>query len=203
MEIIKIKTVKIIFLLILALFLILCDSSSDDSKKNSKENKNNKEADLVIAENSNASENKIKEEKYKKNLLGTWYPTPQPLDEGDEHYIFYKDGTFIRKTSVYDGENRTLDKAGKWDIIYGNLLVLNVTSTTVIEGGEFVISPSSSYGWALSGGKKVKREFSKPIITIYPLGEIEIDKSVPNPVTMRIGGIQFWKLNAKPEDIVE
>jgi len=194
----KVKTLKLIIIFTIGFSLVLCNSSSDEKKN---ENKNNNGNNLEVKQNDN--ENAIKEAKYKKNLVGLWHATPQPVGEMSEHFIFYENGSFIFKYSDYDGEKRILDKSGQWDIIYGNLLILKVTSTTVIEGGEFVISPSSGYGWALSGGKEVKREYSTPLITIYPLSDIEIDNTVPNPVSMKIGGIEHWKLGAKPEDIVK
>jgi len=137
---------------------------------------------------------------YKTDIVGMWHASPSVGAGYRERYEMLQDGNFVFYFSQYDGEKRTVEISGEWNIIYGNLLQLVVTDKKVIEGGEFVKEKTSEISeYVLRGGNLVNKKVQPEEIIIYPLGDIEVNDDYPYPIMMKIGGIQYWKL----EEIVE
>lgn len=72
-------------------------------------------------------------------------------------YVFYKDGTFIRVTSLMDGETRDRKFSGTYEIKNENTLVLNYTQKETIIGGKK--TENAIYGQKIEGGTIEKQEY--------------------------------------------
>lgn len=202
----KVKIIYKIIIVLLVLTIFLSFTSCSSLNSNKEANKDN----TTEKENSTEQENKFHEEelakKYKKNLIGFWHNGPYTGGAGFlDHFEFMDDGIFVFKYNEFDGENRIIGYSGNWNIIHGNLLLLNITSRTVIRGGYYtdeVASETTEY--VLRGGtvKKIKLEEQETVI--YPLGKIQVSDKEEYffPVMMKIGGKWFWKFYSDGEDLI-
>jgi len=72
-------------------------------------------------------------------------------------YVFYKDGTFIRVTSLMDGTTRDRKYTGTYEIKNEDTLVLNYTEKETIIDGEEV--EEAIYGKKIEGGTIQEQEY--------------------------------------------
>jgi len=196
MKIILKKRKIVLLVILLHLFLLSCAGANNQS--------------ISSMDDVEGQEKKVAtdvEMHYKKHLVGYWHYGQYEGQAGEnDRYEFLENRLFIFTFNDYDGEKRLLSFSGEWDVVFGNLLMLTIKNKKVLEGGEYINdSEFVSTEYIILNGKEKEVEMEEAEIVLYPLSEIEVRdrKEYNNPIMMRIGGKEFYKLFTLDDEVDE
>lgn len=143
------------------------------------------------------SSSEIEEAILMEDLVGFWHASPHPAAAYNDHFKLFADGTFVFVYDQYDGESRNIDFSGRWEILDGNLLSLIIEKKTKYVGGLYTKDiTSETTDHVLVGGKSEEYLLDEPQTIIYPLEEYKREEEYEYPITIKIGGIKYWKLGS-------
>ena len=135
---------------------------------------------------------------------GPWYDYPHMAAGESANYTFNSDGTFVYKSSQYNGIERLKSFSGKWDIVKKNLLQLIITKKVWLVGGHLEKSLGSvGTEYEIVDGEFKETALDTPEEIFYTLSDLEIDKQYPNPLMISINGIPFWKYYSSGDESIE
>ncbi|NPV90052.1 MAG: hypothetical protein HPY50_04660 [Firmicutes bacterium] len=135
------------------------------------------------------------------DLMGVWSASPYQGAGWDDTFVFLGDLSFKHHFTQYDGENSFCEISGQWSILTGNKIELRVKDQTIIETGKpGGATPSVASQQEAVNGKIAKQKVDPPVDQAFSVSRIEYDDSSPNPMTVKIGGKQYWKYFEDPND---
>ena len=127
-------------------------------------------------------------------LVGLWHNSPVVGSGFSERLLLEKEYSFVWFASQMDGMQRVRARSGYWKVT-GGKLELYATEEIRWEGGR-VVPAFASWGTdeVIEDARLVSETLLEPLLLIYDISEITIDKEVLDKRTVTIDGEVYWEL---------
>ena len=133
-------------------------------------------------------------EELERILVGLWHNAPVVGSGFSERLFLGEEFDFVWFASQMDGMQRVRARSGSWKVT-GGKLELYATEEIRWEGG-LVLPAFESWGSddVIVDAQTVFEMLPEPLLLVYDVSEISVDREVLNKRTVRIGGEVYWEL---------